>query len=51
VAKPMRLLTLPFRLVIVVLKLLVLVIAVVGLPYIAIPTLALLFLGRRRSRG
>jgi hypothetical protein len=50
VAKPMRLLTLPFRLLVVLLKLLVLVVAVVGLPHIAIPTLVLLFLGRR-SRG
>jgi hypothetical protein len=43
-----RLLTLPFRLVVVLLKLLVLIVAVVGMPYVAIPTVALLFLGRRK---
>lgn len=43
----MRLLTLPFRLVLVLLKLLLLLVAVVGMPYVAIPTVALLFLARR----
>ena len=44
---PVRLLTLPFRLVVVLLKLLVLLLAVVGIPYVAIPTVAFLFLARR----
>ena len=44
---PVRLLTLPFRLVVVLLKPLVLLVAVVGIPRVAIPTVALLFLGRR----
>ena len=47
---PVRLLTLPFRLAVVLLKLLVLLVAVVGMPYVAIPTVVLLFLGRR-NRG
>jgi hypothetical protein len=47
---PARLLTLPFRLVVVLFKLLVLLVAIVGMPYVAIPTVALLFLGRR-NRG
>ena len=44
----MRLLTLPFRLAVVLFKLLVLIVAVVGIPYVAIPTVVLLFLGRRK---
>ncbi len=43
----MRLLTLPFRLVVILFGLLVLLVAVVGMPYVAVPTVALLFLGRR----
>ena len=47
----MRLLTLPFRLVVVLLKLLALIVAVVGLPFVAIPTVLLLLGSGRRARG
>lgn len=47
---PVRLLTLPFRLVVILFRLLVLLVAVLGMPYVAIPTVALLILGRR-NRG
>jgi len=43
----MKLLTLPLRLAVVLLKLIVLIVALVGLPFIAIPTV-LILLGRRR---
>lgn len=48
---PVRLLTLPFRLVVVLLKLLALIVAVVGLPFVAIPTVLLLLGSGRRARG